>query len=282
MVNGKTKVYGLVGNGIQNSLSPMIHNYINEKLDINAVYVPLDVELVNSNNIIQSIKTLNIYGANVTMPYKEVVTQHIKLKDDANQIKAVNTIVNKNGDLYGYNTDIYGIEKAFEYNSINVENKNVIVFGAGGSAKSVVYFLAKHKANISIINRTEQKAIDLANDVNKVYDCEIKVFLNLDYINLNEVNVVINTTSVGYNDENKTVVSNKEMAIMSELEFVYDLVYTPRETKLLRISKENNIKCDNGITMLVYQGVKSYEIWNNLKISQQMCENIIDRIKVNE
>lgn len=261
MIKGSTSVYGLVGDNIKGSLSPIIHNYLNDYYCINSVYTTFTV----NNDIkvaIDGAKALNIQGLNVTMPYKEAVVPLIEIDNTSRIIGAVNTLKLTDNGYFGYNTDWYGMIKTITINNIDVKNKDILIVGAGGSAVAVAYALITLKPRkIYIQNRTKQKAINIANLLSNLFDGEIIVINNIENT---QIHGIINTTSVGNNDSIDMMPVN--IHGIDQLQFVIDIIYNPTRTKLLLECDKIGVKAINGFDMLVYQAIRSFEIWNDIVI----------------
>ena len=259
MINGKTSVLCLIGNPTRHSLSPIIHNASLTHLNLNYVYVSFEVEPNYLRASIEGLRALGIRGANVTMPYKTEVIKYLdKISKLANETGAVNTILNEKGKLIGYNTDGIGALKALE-RFTDVNDKKVVLLGAGGAARAIATILSGKVSELVILNRTRQKADQLAQKL-KEKDVNVKALQLSDRNLRTEVgnsNILINATSVGMNS-NISLVSKE---ILKQGLVVFDLVYTPLETKLLRDAKAKQCITIDGLWMLIYQGAESLKIW---------------------
>ncbi|MDQ2086814.1 shikimate dehydrogenase [Herbivorax sp. ANBcel31] len=282
-VTGQTKLIGLIGNPVEHSISPMLHNSLSSLLGLDLVYVPLKVEKEDLHTVVKALKALDFVGFNVTIPYKKEIMKYI----DDNTIEAilmgaVNTVKKIDGRLWGYNTDAEGFLRSFkEEAKTSFKGKKVVLIGAGGVARPVAVKIASEGAEkISIVNRTKEKAIDLAevvnenvNEVVQVYNFEDKTFK----MAFEESDIIINTTSVGMTpDVEETPVSGD---YFNENQIVYDVIYNPVETKLLSDAKNKGCKTINGLGMLFYQGIKAYEIWTGVKLSDEDIKNIYGSFK---
>ncbi|HHX17970.1 MAG TPA: shikimate dehydrogenase [Clostridium sp.] len=282
-VTGQTKLLGIIGNPVEHSISPILHNTLSSLLGLDLVYVPLKVEKEDLSIVVRALKSLDFVGFNVTIPYKKEIMKYI----DENSIEAilmgaVNTVKRIDGKLYGYNTDAEGFLTSFkEEAQTSFEGKKVILIGAGGVARPIAVKIASEGAEkISIVNRTKEKAIELAETVNEnvkeivqVYNYEDKTFK----MAVEESDIIINTTSVGMTpDVNSTPISGN---YFNGNQIVYDVIYTPAETKLLKDAKKKGCKTINGLGMLFYQGIKAYEIWTGVKLSEENIEDIYTSFK---
>lgn len=275
MIKGNTAVYGLIGNNIKGSLSPIIHNYLNDYYNINSVYATFTVQ-DDIKTAIDGANKLNIQGLNVTMPYKEAVIPLVYVEETAKVIGAVNTLKLTHNGYMGYNTDWYGMLKTFTTNDIDVSNKDILLVGAGGSAVAVAYALAQlNPRKIYIQNRTKEKAVSIAQLLSNLFNGEIIIVNNIENTHLDGI---INTTPIGNNKNIDMVPVNIKK--MKQLEFVIDIIYNPSRTKLLRECDELGVKAVNGFDMLVYQAMRSFEIWNEIHIDDR--EKVMHRNKLLE
>lgn len=261
VIKGSTKVVGLIGEPVEHSFSPPMHNEAFKTLGLDYVYVPFNVSPDNLKSAIEGANSLNIQGLNVTIPHKINVIKYLKELDPiAELIGAVNTIDFKN--LKGYNTDGIGCIKAIE-EVTEIKDKNIVVAGAGGAARAIVFYLAKYGAEeVNILNRNLKKAENLANDllasnlisnVNSSDISEISKFIS-------DADILIDTTPIGMHPNVSDEPIVKAADIHEEL-VVNDIVYNPNETALLKEAIKANAKVVYGIKMLLYQGAESFKIW---------------------
>ena len=271
MINGKTKVLCLIGKPVKHSLSPIIHNVALNDLNLNYVYVAFEIEENQLENAIKGIKALGIKGANVTMPYKTEVFKYLdELSEDAKEIGAVNTILNEDGVLKGYNTDGIGALRALE-KFTELDDKKVILLGAGGAAKAIAVTISKKISEITILNRTERKAVEIALKLKeKGFNAKA---LKLNSKNLrNEIksaHILINATSVGMNSNESPVPKH----LLKPGLVVFDIVYSPLETKLLKNAREKDCITIDGLWMLIYQGAESFKIWTGFYPNVQLMRD---------
>lgn len=260
-IKGSTNIVGLIGHPVEHSFSPLMHNAAFESLGMDYAYVAFDVEPQNVGQAIKGAQALNIKGFNVTIPHKIEVMQHLdELDEVASLIGAVNTIDFKN--LKGYNTDGIGAVRAIEEVS-SIKNKDVIVAGAGGASRAISFYLAKFKASsITILNRNVDKAQSLARDV---LDSGLISDVGSDSISqingyLSDADILVDTTPLGMdphiNDEPIATADS-----MHEDLVVFDAVYNPNETVLIKEAIKAGAKPVYGIKMLLYQGAESFKIW---------------------
>ena len=261
VIKGSTKVVGLIGEPVEHSFSPPMHNEAFKTLGLDYVYVPFNVSPDNLKSAIEGANSLNIQGLNVTIPHKINVIKYLKELDPiAELIGAVNTIDFKN--LKGYNTDGIGCIRAIE-EVTKIKDKNIVVAGAGGATRAIVFYLAKYGAeDVNILNRNLKKAENLASDllasnlisnVNSSDISEISKFIS-------DADILIDTTPIGMHPNVSDEPIVKAADIHEEL-VVNDIVYNPNETVLLKEAIKANAKVVYGIKMLLYQGAESFKIW---------------------
>lgn len=274
-ITGSTNIVGLIGNPVEHSFSPQMHNAAFKALNLDYTYVAFDVNPAYLKTAINGAKSLNIKGFNVTIPHKINVMKYLdKLDDIAKLIGAVNTIDFK--DLKGYNTDGIGAIKAIEEID-SVKNKNIVIAGAGGASRAISFYLAKYGADkITILNRNIDKAKNLANDIlnsNLIEDIKTDSISQINNY-LNDSDILINTTPVGMspNINDKPIASAENM---HEDLIVFDAVYNPNETVLLKEAIKANAKPVYGIKMLLYQGAESFKIWTGQNPPIDVMEEIL-------
>ena len=262
-IKGSTNIVGLIGHPVEHSFSPPMHNAAFEKLDMDYAYVAFDVNPNNLENAIKGAEALNIKGFNVTIPHKIDVMNYLDEIDEVAQlIGAVNTIDFKN--LKGYNTDGIGAIRAIE-EVTSIKNKNVLIAGAGGASRAISFYIAKYGAStLKILNRNVEKAQKLANDISNSGLIDYVFSDSINNMDLSDVDILINTTPVGMHP-NIDDVPIAQARDMHEDLVVFDAVYNPNETGLLKQAIEADAKPVYGIKMLLYQGAESFEIWTGKK-----------------
>ncbi|WP_407423773.1 shikimate dehydrogenase [Methanobrevibacter sp.] len=272
-IKGSTNIVGLIGHPVEHSFSPPMHNAAFKALEMDYVYTAFDVNPNDLKNAIAGAQALNIKGFNVTIPHKIEVMEYLNEIDEvASLIGAVNTIDFK--DLKGFNTDGIGAIKAIG-EVINVKNKNVVIAGAGGASRAISFYLAKYGADkLTILNRNVDKAQKLADDVLAsvlIDDVSSDYIRNMD---LDDADILINTTPVGMhpNVDDAPIASAEEMH--DDL-VVFDAVYNPNETGLLKEAIKAGAKPVYGIKMLLYQGAESFEIWTGKKAPIDIMEDAL-------
>jgi shikimate dehydrogenase len=277
MITGKTKVVGVIGNPIEHSLSPPMHNNAYKQLDMDYVYVAFKIEQEDISKLIESAKTLGIVGLNVTIPYKTDIIKYLDEVDEvARQINAVNTISFKNGIARGYNTDGIGAVKSIEKYT-PVKDKNVLVLGAGGASKAITFTLINHNIKKLIIaNRSKKNALDLIDNLRRQCD-----FDDIEYVDINdadsrldEVDIIINTTPIGMYP-NVDVEAPIKTDKITDKHIVMDIIYNPLETRLLKEAKSNGAMTIAGTNMLINQGITAFEIFTGKTPSYESFEEAL-------
>ena len=266
----KKNKFAIIGSPISHSLSPVMHNYWFDKYNINAEYELLDITENEIQNVMNRIKDQDIKGINVTLPYKKSVIPFLnKTINDANETHSVNTIMlDENGNLIGENTDVFGLQAAYLKEIDNNTSQKAIVIGAGGVSPSVILSLQKSGIrNISLTNRTNEKCIFLKKRFNTI---NILPWKNLQS-EIKNFDIIVNATSLGLKgaddfDFNFSGTKNKVIYI--------DTIYNPLETKTYKYLKEEGKKVFNGLDMFIYQGQKSFYLWN--KINPEIDDGLIE------
>ena len=267
--SGKTKVCGVIGDPIEHTMSPVIHNAAFRNMGMDYVYLPFRVKKEEVGRAIEGMRALNIRGLNVTIPHKVAVIPFLDELDPlASKIGAVNTIVNDNGVLKGYNTDATGFLRPLLEEGIEPKGKSVAILGAGGAAKAVSFILAERGAHIVILNRRQEMdwAEELASRISRAFSREVTA-LELNRENLagvlEKTDILVNTTSVGMSpDTGKTPVGAD--LLRPDL-VVYDIVYNPIKTRLRQEAEAAGATVISGLDMLVWQGALAFEKWTGRK-----------------
>tara|TARA_Y100001970_G_scaffold263531_1_gene349095 strand:+ start:17592 stop:18440 length:849 start_codon:yes stop_codon:yes gene_type:complete len=260
------KKLGLLGQSIQHSISPILHEAAFTALNLEHSYKIWDIDKTDLESFIDEIKNTPIDGFNITIPYKESIMQYIDVIDPAAEsIGAINTVINQDGILTGYNTDLHGIEQTFKLLSEDLTNKSIALIGSGGAAKSLVYYLNTIDiASLLIVNRSKERAQDLMENVSTKSHVTIHD-LNQDASGIiNNADVIINSTPFGMNGSSLANMLPPIDFRLSEDHIVFDLVYNPGMTPLLHLAETARCKYIGGLDMLVYQAAKAFEIWNKV------------------
>lgn len=281
-IDGQTAVYGIIGNPIGHTLSPLIHNTISERMGINAVYVPF-----RANDDIKAMAkglfSLGVKGINVTVPYKtDIIGELCGLDPLAKEIGAVNTLKYTEEGYYGYNTDILGLDRELEDEGIDLYGKDAVILGAGGAARAVAFLCAsKSPASITIVNRTKSKAEAIEADIKAYSEKSVKnAAAVVKTITTDDVGsydrddiIVFQCTNVGLSPrDNECVVGDK--GFYDRVSAGIDLIYRPAETLFMKYVKSAGGRAYNGLKMLIYQAVCAYEIWNDIKVPEEVIREI--------
>ena len=275
----KEKKFGIIGKPLSHSLSPTLHNFWFKKYKVYANYSLIEIELDEIEGIIKKIRNKDLQGINVTVPYKQAVIPFLdSLINDAKKTLSVNTIsLNKDGKVVGDNTDVYGLERSFisKLDEQNITQKNFLILGAGGVTPSIIYALSKKGIkNISISNRTIKKAENIKNIFSFI---KIIQWENIEAEAIN-ADVVINATSLGLKNGNNF---KQEFMTTKPNLIYYDIIYNPEETKMIKNFKKRNIQTFNGLEMFLYQGQKSFSLWNKIdpKLDAELKQIIMSKLK---
>ena len=249
------KKYLVIGNPIEHSLSPKLHNYWFKKNNINAVYNKKQIEEQNIKEIISEMRNGKIDGINITVPFKQLIIPFVdELSSEAEESQSVNTIFKENNKVLGHNTDISGFELAIRKKGYNIKDKKVFILGAGGVVPSIILALRKMgAAKIILSNRTQSKAEKIK-----------KTFSNLEIVNWGEVpefNMIINATSLGLNKDDEIKLN---YADIGQNKLFYDVIYNPSQTKFLLNAKKFGNQIENGKMMFIYQAHQSFAIWHKV------------------
>ncbi len=271
--------YLVIGNPIEHSLSPLIHNYWIKKNNIKAIYDKKKLSSDDLKDIIIKIRDKNINGVNVTVPFKKEIIPYLdKLTLDAEATQSVNTILlTTEGKIVGHNTDIGGFENAIKDTGYNLSGKKILILGSGGVTASIIFALYNMKvSSITLTNRTKTKAEYLQNFFNSIAEKkngwnEIKV---VEWGEMPEFDMIINTTSVGLNNDDNL---NLDFSKIGKNKFFYDVIYNPKETNFLRQGKDLGNKTENGKKMFIFQAVEAFKIWHNIQpeINEEV-NNLLD------
>ncbi len=249
-IDGKTKVYAVIGNPVAHSFSPLIQNLAFAHHQLNAVYVALPVTAIG--DAITGMRALDLQGLSVTIPHKEQVMAHLDACDqDAERIGAVNTIVRRDNRLIGYNTDGRGALRALEAKT-QIKDAAVTIMGAGGGARAVGYALRAAGARLTIVNRSIERGRRLAGELKAM-------FIPLKQLNGLDCQILINTTPVGMTPNADNIIVSP--AWLHDNMVVMDLVYNPLQTRLLTAAAAAGCQTVDGLGMLVYQGAIQFELW---------------------
>ena len=249
-VDVATRVYGVVGNPITQSLSPTIMNAAFRRENVNAVYLALHAKTLK--DLLTCIREIPIHGISVTMPYKEAILAHLDNSDShTTKIGACNTVVRaQDGKLYGFNTDTAGVVRPLERRLNTIEGARILVIGAGGAARAAVFGLKERGAEVYIMNRSAGRAKKLA------HQAHARIMKRQELRKM-AFDVIINATPVGMGNSRETPLQEKEI----NARYVFDMIYDPAETRLLKLAQERGAQIIPGIEMFVHQAARQFEIW---------------------
>jgi shikimate dehydrogenase len=276
MANPQKQILGVIGDPIEHSLSPILHNFVISRLKLNYCYHAFHIRPPQLVAALNAFSVLGIIGINVTIPHKETVF-HLanRLSESAIEIGAVNTLHFHENLWWGYNTDGIGFLKSLGKLAPRLPNSKVIIMGAGGSAKAILSALIAHQvAEIYIYNRTQSKAEALAQEFIQKTGFKSVFTLGDDFQKLNAIlsqaSLLVNTTPLGMYPNLDVNPVAENVKIPGSL-IVYDLIYNPRRTKLLLQAEKAGATVMNGLDMLIHQGIAALEIWSGLKIDISSC-----------
>jgi shikimate dehydrogenase len=264
-ISGKTRMCGVIGDPIEHTLSPTIHNSAFSHLGLDFVFLAFRVKAAELENAIHGVRSLGVQGLNVTMPHKNAVTTYLDEVDSTVKfLGSANTILNEEGKLSGFNTDGDGALKALQENGVYLPEKKVLLLGAGGAAKAIAFSFAQEAKSLCILNRVPEKAVALADALNRVFVKKIvggALSPSAIQKNLQEADILVNATSVGMQPNvNQSLVAPQwlkpNLAVM-------DIVYNPVETQLAKDAKATGATVISGVEMLIYQGAASFKIWTD-------------------
>lgn len=282
-IDGKTRLLGLMGDPVEHTLSPVIHNTLSEILGLNNVYVPFHVKKEGLAKAVEGAFQLNILGLNVTVPHKnDVIASLCSVSDEGLAIGAVNTLVRTENGYRGYNTDMLGLTREIKSYGIELVGRKVIILGAGGAAKAVAYMCMAEKASdIYILNRTLEKATEIAEHMNSFFGRQaIRAMKLSDWRELEGKYIVIQSTSIGLKPDNdRAVIEDEDFYRM--IDTGVDLIYSPFETKFMKLCRRNGAKAYNGLKMLLYQGIIAYELWNDISVSEEVADRVYEVLEKN-
>ncbi|MCL4549006.1 MAG: shikimate dehydrogenase [Bacteroidetes bacterium] len=273
--NHNTKIVGVIGHPVKHSYSPLMHNVAFELAGLNFIYLPFDVPAASLKDSLKGMTALGMKGFNVTLPLKEKVLPLLKdVSEEVNIIGAVNTIVNDDGILRGFNTDVTGVVESLSPYKDELVGAKVSVIGAGGATRSVIYALIRYfkVGHINIINRTEQTAESMKEYFSvKMLFNEFKAFplVPPDLIEtFRDSKLIVNTTPMGmYPEADDSATAIKESFMKGQI--VFDVVYNPVKTKMLRLAEQQGATIVTGLRMFVEQGAKSYELWTGEQMPKE-------------
>lgn len=282
MIDGYTRVCGVIGNPVEHTMSPTIHNTLAEKLSHNLVYVPFRVEKGEAVTAVKGAYALNMLGINVTVPFKsDVIPALSEIDELAEKIGAVNTLVRVKSGFKGYNTDMPGLYRAMCSEGVMLEGEKVVLLGAGGVARAVAFLCAsKNVSKVYMLNRSPERAIALAREVNVKVGREFVSPMALsDYEKLpDEKFLAIQATSEGmYPNVGRAVIEDD--AFYQKIHTGYELIFNPTNTRFMQLVRAQGGRAFHGLKMLLYQGIIAYELWNQVSVSEKLAKEVYEAMK---
>ena len=278
MTDGKTRTCGLIGNPVEHTLSPLIHNTLAEDFGQDLVYVPFKVEADQVEAAEKGAFALNLLGCNVTVPYKSEVIPYLEELDPmAEKVGAVNTLVRGTTGFKGYNTDLPGLYRAMQSDGVQIEGQRVLVLGAGGVARAASMLMAdKGASQILILNRTVARAEELAAQIRQAYPtCTVEAagLQERKHFEEKKAYLCIQATKMGmYPEVDKTLI--EDPSFYDSIHTGYDLIFNPADTRFMKLVREAGGRAFNGLKMLLYQGIIAYELWQRVQVDEAQAERI--------
>ncbi|WP_321370671.1 shikimate dehydrogenase [uncultured Desulfuromusa sp.] len=278
-LSGKSKVYGILGDPVAHSLSPLMHNHALQSHDINAVYVPFHVAPDALAAAVGGLRALDIAGVNVTIPHKETILSFLDQVDPSAQlIGAVNTVVNNNGRLIGYNTDATGFISAVKQElKFDPAGRKVLILGAGGACRAAVVALASAGGRtVTIANRNKSRAEELVHGLEPHFSAV--QFVATDYYDerffdsLSIADLIVNTTSVGLHGEDVKFLPLENIKCSA---LIFDMIYSLTETPLIKNARSKNLLCADGLGMLAAQGEEAFYLWTGVRLPAGFMQNVL-------
>ena len=282
-INGYTRTCGLIGNPVEHTMSPAIHNTLADAMGENLVYVPFRVPENSVKEAVEGAWALNLLGCNVTVPYKSAVLPYLKEIDPlAEKIGAVNTLVRTDSGFRGYNTDMPGLYRAMCGDGVKPEGEIVLILGAGGVARAVAMLLAEKGAQKAVIlNRTVEKAERVAEEVNTISGrnfAEAMAVENYGSLPEGERYLCIQATNVGMFPKTDEAVI-EDAAFYQKIHTGYDLIFNPAKTRFMELTEAAGGRAFNGLKMLLWQGIIAYELWTGTKVGDNLAERAYTAMK---
>ena len=275
MISGTTRMAAVLANPIKHTLSPFIHNLAFAQTGVDGVYLAFEIDELSFNESLKMIKAWQMYGVNLSMPFKQLaISQMDELSEEVRKIGALNTVVNKEGRLIGYNTDGEGFVNSLRYQGIELHSKRVLVLGAGGAAKAIIYALAKSGVSQIVVakrlNNTYQSVKEKLETMVNQTNCDIEV-ISFETTALEKAcdnaTMIVNTTSVGMTGQTQESLLESDWLKPSQL--VIDIIYQPLVTPLLEIAQQQGCQTFNGVGMLLFQALAAFELWTGKQVDPE-------------
>lgn len=274
------KIYGLIGCPVKHSLSPAMHNAAFKKLKLSGVYALFEAQKSDFPQALKKLRLMDAAGFNVTVPYKEAIIPYIdRLDENAKAIGAVNTVLNDEGKLVGYNTDAPGFIASLKNDlRFNPRNKDIFVIGAGGAARAIGFALAKEQArSIIFYDIARQKAERLAQDIAKTFkNCQIDAVAGIKRLasRIKDGDLLVNASTCGMKKADPLPLAP---SLLPSGIAVYDIIYSPSPTRLVKAARKKGIRAVNGLGMLLYQGALAFEIWTGRRAPVETMRRALAR-----
>ncbi len=273
-ISGRTRICGVIGDPIEHTMSPVMHNAAFKNMGVDYVYLAFRVRKEELGRAIEGMRALNIRGLNVTIPHKVAVIPFLDELDHlADKIGAVNTIVNDNGVLRGYNTDATGFLRALVERGIEPEGESVVILGAGGASRAISFILAERGSSLVILNRTWNRAKICTDKISEIFQREATAMkLNRENLAaaLSKADILVNATSVGMSPNiNETPIASD---LLRPNLVVCEIVYKPSKTRVQREAEVAGATVISGLDMLVWQGALAFEKWTGLKAPVELMK----------
>ena len=267
-ITGRTKITGLYGHPVEHTLSPLMHNAAFEHLGIDYCYLPFSVHPDSLKNAVEAIRALRLTGVNITIPHKESVIPYLdNVNEEALFIGAVNTIVNHEGQLTGYNTDGRGFMRSLSENNISADNKKVLIVGAGGASRAISYYLSEKADTLYLFDIDKIKLEKLAADLSGIRD---NIAILHDTADLSSFDLLINATPLGLKATDPLPL---DVSVLSARQTVCDLIY--KTTPFQSLAAQKGCKAIDGLGMLLWQGVLAFELWTRILPPVEIMRNAL-------
>lgn len=267
-ISGRTKITGIFGYPVEHTLSPAMHNAAFKALGLDYCYVPFPVHPDYLKDAVKAIRALNLCGVNVTVPHKEKVMPLLdEINEEASFIGAVNTIVNSEGRLIGYNTDGKGFMQSLIESGISVEGKDILIIGAGGASRAISYYLSQKTKTLYLYNRNKNRAEKLVHDLKKIRN---NVTLIENISSIERFHIIINATPLGLKKEDPLPF---DTSLLRAEQTVCDLIY--KKTRLLEEASKKGCATLDGLGMLLWQGLFAFELWTGKKPQVEVMRNAL-------
>lgn len=279
-IDGKTGLLCLIGDPVEHSLSPMMHNLSFEEFGLNYVYLAFRVTRKELKTVIEGFRAIGVKGFNVTTPLKRAIMAFLdKLNPSAAKIGAVNTVLNDHGEFIGFNTDGIGVVRALESKGFKIDGLSIVLIGAGSAGRAIAYTFSERPCRLTILNRTAEKAKSLAEELSEelaeVYWKPLTINSIAECVP--QADVLVNATSVGMKPMDMETPVPKRF--LRKGMAVFDIVYNPLETRLLREAREVGAITLDGLEMLLHQGIEAFKIWFNLEPPVERLKKAFNEVR---